>query len=292
MISSRTVRNCVFAIPRWSPGAAWDGDAAYAAPLYPLDNLGTLPLVYVWRSLGCDAGRTWFGGTLDRRRPVRCVSLVAHNLTSVATFELELWDNAERTGAPMYTLTDDIYPPIYPWGVRRWEDPYFFGGRPSDSELAAYRRIRPIWLPETFRAQSWRIRLIDEQNPAGYLQVGLCDVSWGWQTSVNFNWGHQFGPSVGTRIEETESGEPIFDERPQRLTHRISFDDMPRDEVMVRAFDLIRSFDAVRPFTFIPDPGEPQHWLRDVIFARLMPPEPFTRRIGNGASFSWTLKEY
>ncbi|MBN9530512.1 MAG: hypothetical protein J0H82_30170 [Alphaproteobacteria bacterium] len=292
MSVGRTARNCVFAIPRWSAEATWDGDAGYAAAAYPLSNLGTLPLLYVWRTTGVDADRTWFVGTLPQRRPVRCISIVAHNLTSVAEFELDLWDNPTRTGSPMFSTRDDVYPRIYPWVIRRWEDPYFFGGRPSDAELAAYRRIRPIWLPETFRVQSFRLRLIDEANPAGYLQVGLCDVAWGWQTSVNFNWGHQFGPSVQTRVEETESGEPIFDERPQRLIHRISIDDMPRDEVMVRAFDLIRSHDAVRPFTFVPDPGEPQHWLRDVVFARLMPPEPFTRRIGNGASFTWTLKEY
>lgn len=289
---NRTARNCVFGIPRWSPEVTWAGDAEYAAEGYPLDNLGILPLVYVWRTLGCDPDRTWFAGSLAQRRPIRCVALVAHNLTSVATFELELWDNDTRTGPPMFTLADDVYPPIYPWSVRRWEDPYFFGGRPSDDELGAYRRIRPIWLPEAFRAQSFRMRVIDPQNPDGHIQVSLCDLSWGWQVPVNFSWGHQFGPQITTRVEETESGSPIFDEQPQKLVHRIQFEDMPRDAVMVRAFDLIRSFDVVRPFVFVPDPGEPQHWLRDVVFARLANPGLFTRRIGNGASFDWTLKEY
>jgi len=286
-------RNGVWGVPRYTAQVAWTGDAGYWADDYPLEALGYDEPAYVARTLGVDPSRTWLVGTLPEVLPVRLLTLVGHNLSTVARFRLRLYSTAADFDAdtPAVDMTDDVFLQDEAFPIRRWESKSFWNGKPSPEDLVGFRWSRPIWLPETYRIKAFRLDLVDDLNPDGYLQIGVMDVTWGWQVTENYEWGGQYGLKINSKSEDTDAG-VLIDERRSTRQRRVRWSGMPRDEIQARALRLLRQNDIVRPVVFLPDPGAPMEWVHQVLYARVVPQSLFSEEMGNTVGFDWLLEEF
>lgn len=286
-------RNGVWGIPRYTNRVAWSGDTGYWSPDYPLEALGYDEPAYVARTTGVDPERTWLVGTLPEVLPVRLLTLVGHNLSTTASYRLRLYSTAADLAAdtPVLDQTEDVFLQDEAFNLRRWESKSFWNGKPSPEDLVGFRWLRPIWLPETLRIKAFRLDLTDEFNPDGFVQIGVMDVAWGWQCSENYEWGGGYGLKINSKTEETDAG-VLIDERRSTRQRRVKFSAMPRDEIQARALRLLRQHDIVRPVVFLPDPGSPNEWVHQALYARVVPQGLFTEEMGNTVGFDWLLEEF
>lgn len=70
---------------------------------------------------------------------------------------------------------------MFPFGVKSWGDDGWWGGLPSAEDIAGYPSMLLCVLPTGVRARYLRLELLDEGNPAGYVEAARLWVSGQWQ---------------------------------------------------------------------------------------------------------------
>ena len=350
--------NAIVGFPRWTTkttfsagGGAWD-------PVYPVTNLGVLPLAQVARTTDDAIASTRFLATIDRDRGVRLLGICRHNLSlsalqrvslssgpactftvntttnvvSAAGHELDdgsqviPWTTAadlpvstpqiaedtiyyagtvvpavsfklypteadalaetnaidfSDTGSGTHTILgpiiyrsdwEDVWPIVYSDEDLEWEDPACFTGKYSLDEIEGYVWTRPIWLAAIYLTRAVRVEIDDTANPDGFVQIGLCEISAGWQVPANPALGAQYGFRFRSTERESWGGIKTFERRPKPRVARGSFPLIDRNSALGRWFEHLRQGDLVDPFLWFPQPDVPRHWLRESFLARNVDP--------------------
>jgi hypothetical protein len=258
--------NCIIGTPRWTGRATFTGGSWHVT--YPVSNLKRLPLSYVARSTDALAASTQFVATLSEDSPVRLIALVRHNLTLAATFRVRLYSDAGLTELVYDSEVIDVWPVVYPASTIEWEDNNWFTGKYTDEEIAGYVWTRPLWLGAVYIARAIKVEIFDATNPAGYVEVGLCEIAQGWQASVNFAYGLEHGFESRSEGQEALGGEMYFDRRPLKRLARGEIRMLPHDEAMAKGGEFFRRHDKAEPFLWFPFPDTQVHWVRDTYLAR------------------------
>ncbi len=109
------------------------------------------------------------------------------------------------------------------------------------------------------------------------MQIGLCELAHGFQTSVNMAYGYAQGFNFRTQVAEALGGVKYFDRRdkPRKFSGEIPY--LPRVEAMTQFYELLRQYDLDVPFLFFPFPDETAHWLRTVALVRNVDPGVIAR---------------
>lgn len=91
-------------------------------------------------------------------------------------------------------------------------------------------------------------------------------------------YGRTLEPVSRSVVDTTPGGRRIGDRRRATRKMRVVFEDLTKDEAM-RWMDVSIDRDVIEPLLFVPDPGDPRHWWREVFLATL------TKLVG------WTEKD-
>lgn len=261
---------CVIGWPRWTPVVTWSGGSWSAT--YPRTNLGTLPLARVARSTNATLASTQFVATLDKARAVRLMALVRHNITLNGKMRIRLYADAARTLEQYDSGWVNVWPEVYPYSTLEWEDDNYWTGNYTPEEIAGYPATRPIWLGRIITSRAVLVEIDDTTNPAGFVEVGLCEIAQGWQPSYNPAYGYTEGFRFRSEATEAQGGVKYFDRRDKPRVFRGEIQSLPRDEALARGFEVQRQADIDQPFFWFPFPDETAHWLRTAYLARLVDP--------------------
>lgn len=273
--------NAVIGIPSWRSEATFSGGDWEEE--YPVAMLGVEPLSRVARSKGVSLAATQFVATFATARPIRLLGLVRHNLSLLGRFRVTLYADAARTTVLYAGSWEDCWPPAYPHGSVGWEDDQFWSGVYSSREIEGYVWTRAIWLDAPYIAAAVLIEIDDTTNPAGYVEIGLCEIAQGWQVRRMFDLGASYGFRFRSLAVEADGGVQYFErrEKPRRFAGVIKW--MLRDEALARAFEHQRQYDIDRPFLWLPQPAVKTHWLRNAFLARNVDPGLFAYAFAGGA---------
>ncbi len=260
--------NCVVGWPRWTDRAVFTSGGGNWLSDYPVSNLGLLPLSRVARSADAFAASTRFLLTLDRNRPVRLLALVGHNLSLTARYRARFFSDTGATALAYDTGWADVWPPLYTLDSVEWEDDNFWSWTYTADQIAGYRWTLPLWLPQSYGVAAVRVEIDDQNNPDGYVQIGLCEIAQGLQAQRNHAFGAQYGYRSRTVVSEALGGGRYFDRRDAPRVWRGELAAAPAGEADNRWFELFRQADLDTPFLWLPDPADLANAVRHVFLAR------------------------
>jgi hypothetical protein len=264
--------NAVIGFPRWTGVSTFAADGGTAAALYPVTNLGSLPVSRVWRSADATTANTKFAVTLDKARPVRLLGLVGHNLSLDATMRVRLYSDFGLTTTVYDSGWVEVWPEVFTFGSLEWEDDRWWTLKYSPEELTGYRWTRPIWLDGLYVARGIRVEFQDTTNADGYVECGLFEVAQGWQVSLNPDYGAEYGFQFRTQSTEALGGSEYFDRRAKGRVFKGQIGYLPNDEAMSRAFEAQRQLDLDTPFLWVLNPQSTTHLIREAFLARNVDP--------------------
>jgi hypothetical protein len=169
----------------------------------------------------------------------------------------------------------DFWPAVYGDDILEWEDDNWWTAKYLEEEIVGYKPTRPFFFNQAYFAKTITVEIDDSSSSSSFVDIGMIELSRGWQFAVNFSQGAQFGFRFRTREVESESGIKEFERRdkPRRFVGKIDY--ASRDETMENAFEDFRQNDIDTVFLWFPHPNNPKHWLRDTILARNVDPGLF-----------------
>lgn len=279
----------VIGFPRWTQDAAWSGGTWEAA--YPVGNLGILPLSRVARSASLTTAATQFTATLSAPRMIRALALVRHNITLAGLIRIRIWSDAGATVLTYDSGWIEVWPAVYLPADLEWEDDNWWTGKYSAVDLQGANPTRPFWLDGLKEARVVKVEIDDQTNPAGFIQIGVFEISQGWQLTVNPSPGYSEGFRFRTEASEALGGVKYFDRREKPRVAQGEVAELPRNEAMGRGYEFLRQFDTDTPFLWFPFPDENQHWLRTAFLARNVEPGRITSALLYRARFPFFVEE-
>lgn len=257
--------------PSWRGEATLSGGSWAAAP-YGRANMLTDDIAEVARTTNAVLASTVVDVALPVERPVRALAFVNHNASFSGIFRLSLYEDAAQSVLLKQTAWEFFWPEVYAAEELYFWDPRFWTGQYAPAEIANEIPLRPVWLDTWYWVRSIKIEIDDTTNADGYVQIGALDVAQGYQYTINFELGSQFGYRFRTREVEATGGAKAFDLLPKPRVFRGAIDYALHDEAMSLDFESLRQTDLVTPFLWLPHPDEPRHWLRSAMWARHLDP--------------------
>lgn len=206
-------------------------------PTAPLTNLQNRFLAYKARSMDCASDNTQFVEDLATDRGVQVVAIPRHNLSLTATATLNLYDSAMSL---LYAETVSAFPIMYPWGSLTFGDPHWFAGTltAEERELNIYP-VPLLWvLDQPVLARYVEVKIVDTENPDGYVELTRLFVSPGWQPTVNAAYGSTIGVQDSTVESVTLGMASIYDQRTKQRVFNLDFPMVPKNEAFVAALDM------------------------------------------------------
>ena len=237
----------------------------------PITNLQNRFLRRVARSSGLALDQCRFRVRLPQRRAIRGVVLVNHNLTIRARYRMR----AYRAGDERYDSGwIDVYRRVKSWREMRWGDPNFWSGRPTEEDLAGFMRTLVRTLLETIDADEWFIEIDDQENPAGFVEIGRLFIAGGSQPAHNYSYGAELGQETATRVDRSRTGVKYFDRREPTRVMRLTLQDLPEQEVFERWLEVQRRMGLDGEVFIIPDPTDELNMTRRSFLGtlRTLPP--------------------
>lgn len=138
-----------------------------------LSNVQSRDLFSVARSTDATTASTKFQIDLGSSKSIRCLSLHAHNLSSVATVTLKAGTSAgasdvlNSTGNDAYSVTFD--------DTRQFSSHY------------------AVIIDASVSARYWTVEITDTTNAAGYVEIGRVGLWQGLEPTNNMEWGVEYG---------------------------------------------------------------------------------------------------
>jgi hypothetical protein len=163
----------------------------------------------------------------------------------------------------------DVWPAVYPFGTKQWEDPNWWGGKYSQEEITGFTATLTHVLPLNQTCRYWRIDFDDTTNSAGYVQWGRIFIGPVWQPAVNMSWGASLAWETDTEVGKSLSGSESFDYKQPYRVSRYKLEAMSRDEGLANAYELQRRAGIDKEVMWVEDPDATFHALRTRFLGRL-----------------------
>lgn len=247
--------NPLFAYPDRTLAATLSGGSWSAA--LPLANLRTPLLSRVARSADADPASTQWIQDLGSERSIRVMALCRHNASVDATARWRFYADAALTQLVHDTGNRPFWPAYWPTEMMEWEQPNFWGGEPTEDDLAMWP-TPDLWhaLPQPIWCRYVRVEIVDPHNPAGYFEVGrsivapaveavmggLVEASAGWQSR--------------TRAEQSLQGVDFFDARAGSRVVTGTLEHLSTAEGMAMVWERQRRLDIHGELYFVWNPDD------------------------------------
>jgi len=255
-----------FGFPRVTDAfGIWGGDGVGNwLAIYPLSNLGVLPLSRVARSLDATTGSTQIAvSATSAAQSASVLALVGHNLSQAATIDVRIWSDREGTALVYHSGS-----------INAWAASY------TADELSG-----AVWTFVHRFANSGNITvgrvaldITDTANTNGYVQAGFLEIAGAFDVSYNFAFGSQYGFRWRSQVTEAIGGAKYVDDRQHPRIFKGDFPVTLRAESMGKFYEIERQGRSHKPILFVPISTETAHLLRTVMFAQQIDPGPSTMR--------------
>lgn len=275
-------------------GATIRGPAGGWSSAWPLANLiveGDYKGAPARCVMPTDLTKSWFEIEFEEPTIVEMPALFFHTLSLGARYRITVTTLADTAYAAPLLQTDwtYVYPSLYdPEELEFGADNSFAGTLPAD-QLDLYPRHLYAPIDEAL-GQLLRVEIDDQENPAGFFDIGGAWGASGFSPEMNFDRGRDLKVIARDQIDEAPSGRQFAEERDGRRELTVSWSNLSDDEAR-RFVDLSMRSRATRTVLFVPDVDDPAALIREAF--------PATLGILPGARFGWpgmgasglTLKE-
>jgi hypothetical protein len=257
-------------------GGSWEA-------LYPISNLSLLPFSKVARSTNDSNASTIIYGVLPDKRIMDLFLICGDNISETGRLRLKLYET-DITSSPTPSAVYDtgwfdrwevVYEedsPFASWDSGNWWDRTY-----SAANRAKNRQYRDIYIPDGYDVLSFSLEIDDEDNPDGYVQIGLLEVATAIEISPAPQLGAQYGFIGRTVATETEGGGKYFERRNKARFFQGVLPLYDRNAALSTFYELVRLNDIDVPFAFIPDINNRINAPRNIFLARNASIDPFTR---------------
>lgn len=267
----------IFGVPRHTSEASFSGGSWQTA--YPAPNLGILPLSMVARSTDATPASTKFVATFSAPTIIDLVVLVRHNISKAGTVRVSMFADPGMTSQLWSSGWVNAWAPIYGPGTLAWGDDRFWSLSYRPGEMAGMAWSLPFRAVRTatpnpnvpivgYRVMAVLVEVSDPQNPVGYVEVGLCELSQARTMPSAFSVGGEYGFATRSVSLEADGGTQYFRRRQKPRTFSGRFEFVARDQALAFEFERQRLLDVDTPVFWWPYPDQPLHTLRTAFLAR------------------------
>lgn len=243
-------------------GGDWETDL-------PLTYLQNRRQTKVARSASADADDTVI--IMDYGQSVynQVIAAIATNLENDGEFRWDCSDDSGFSSVNADTGWLDVYDAIYASSELEFEDDNWWTGKPSETDLNAYRRNLIYSSDSFFTGRYHRLRLRNTGNAAGYLDIGRLWNGPIWRFDVNFTNGSSYTFDPRSAVEEAPSGAEFFDVRGSKRGVSLSLDFLSKAEAFSRVHDMNTKIGITGEVLVVPDDEDNENMFRQSFLGRL-----------------------
>lgn len=266
--------DCV-GFPRWTADATFSGGGWSAS--YPVSNLGRLPLSRVARSMTVQPAQTQWRGELTKPRLVQIVALCRHNLTLGARWRVRLYADSDDVAPVFDSGLIDVWSQVLGQDEATWDGGNWWDLKYTADYIQGWAWYAPLFIPGQVTAQAFTVELVDTANPAGFVEVGLCEVASALDFPISTAFGSQVGFQSRTTVIEADGGVEYFERRAKPRTFTGAIAAVARATALSRFFEMQRQHDVDVPFFWWPTRESKKDALRTAFLARMQQLDPITQ---------------
>ena len=264
----------------------------------PLNNIKNRLLARVARSTDATFESTQIVIDLGQPRKIDVIGLVNHNISLGGKIIFQA-SNDEDFETIRYTLEVGAWQGVAdgPWLIDtlEWENDNYWTGTLSQEEIDGFTSISISLVQMSAASRYWRIRIEDNQNPDGFVQVGRIFIGPGVQPLINYSYGATLGFETSTGVEQSLSGAEFFDVREPVRVFRFILEHMKDDEAYANFLEMTRRAGIHGEILVIPDPDQPLQAIRKNFIGRMRTLNPLEQTMwmddGVSNAMSFEIKE-
>lgn len=199
-----TENKAFFVTRNWADDSTYTASSSNAS--FPVANLKTEPRRQTWRTTSISS--QYLTIDLGSDQVINTICFVNHNFSQAG--EWSLYGHTTNifpsgTASATFKLENQpFYPSFFGAGeyMAGWGGS---GGVPDDDQLTLMGKTLIHQLDQT-ELRYWHIVFSDPTNTNSYFEIGRLFFGYGFQPTINFNWGHDFEVVDPSRIQETKGG--------------------------------------------------------------------------------------
>jgi hypothetical protein len=185
----------------------------------------------------------------------------------------------------------DVWPAVYNFGDLEWEDDSWWAGTYTQEDISGYTTNICHIVPTLAIYRNWRIDILDDTNPAGYIQLGRVFIGSAWQPTRDAEVGLGLGWETNTISQRALSGTKYFQRRtPYRVT-KFTLNVLDVDEAMSKAFEIDKRSGIDGEVLYIQDKNDTLHALRRRFLGTLRELSPIEFPYSNYGKKGYTIEE-
>lgn len=285
--------NLIVGFPNRSGEATLSGGSWESA--LPLTNLQDRRIAKVARTTNDSASSTKFDIDLTRDRAIKLIALIKHNLSLDTTYRI-YGSNASNFATTVYDSGSlAVFESIYDSLVLEWEDDNFWDGKASQEyidSMNATSNLSLIHILNTvISARYWRVEVVDESNPDGYVEFGRLFLSEQWQVTNNILYGASLGYETNTGVEMSLDDTEYFDVRKSQRNYKFELESYDYNEGHQKLLEISRQLGIDKEVFVIPDPDDTENMTRRAFLGRLKTLNPILYPYFNTNRAAYEVKE-
>jgi len=253
----------------------------------PLTNIQNRQISKVARSTNGDNANTRMRFTTDIARIVSTVGIVAHNLSSSATWRYTVYEDAGYTTLAYDSGTLDVWPQM-PYGTYEWEDVHFWDLTATDEEISYYTKTLVYSVDVVVSEQYYQIEFFDDL--AAYVEVGRLFIGAKYQPVIGMNLGASIGYESATLVDTALSGAEYFDRRDSYRVAQFTLDHLTYDESIMNN-DIMKISGTDAEILYIWDDSDALNLQRRAFLGRLRTLSPISQPYNTRYQTSYEIKE-
>lgn len=248
-------------------GGSWQGTL-------PLNNLKDRRLYKIARSTNDSAASTQFSVDFGVAKLISVFSLIKHNFSMDATARLIASDLSDFSNVIYDSGSASVWPSV-PSAILEWEDDNFWSGVPTREQIEMFQGIL-LWVVPNIGARYWKVTIVDENNPNGYVDLGRLFVSKDFTPIFNASYGLSFSVVDKSTVEESLGGVEHYDEKARVRSVDFSLDNLQQDEAFGRWYRMMLGQGNTGEVLFVYDHEDNKYTLDRSFLGRLERMNPLT----------------
>lgn len=260
----------------------------------PLTKVQGREIKDIARTVNAQRASTFIKIDQLKSSPARVLAIINHNFSLDARFRVRGTNTADKGDDDTYEFDSgwqDVWPTVYPYGTKEWEDPSWWGGKYSEEEIAGYTPSLIYLLPSIKLMRYWRIDIDDTTNKVGYLQFGRMFIGPTWQPTINMSYGASLALETDTEVQKAQGGAEYFDVKTPFRVKNLRLDNLTTDEAMANVFELQRRAGIDKEILWVFDPDDQVHAIRNRYLGRLRQLSPIEFPYFRTNSAAFEIKE-
>lgn len=249
-------------------GGSWNAS-------FPLNNLKDYVVSKKARTTNAVDGSAVVKASLAANYYLECAGLMAHNLSTSATYRVRVFSDSGFTVQTYDSGTLSLYPTgslpevAIPSGSSNSGT-----AKPTATDTARFQKNLYHFLSPALQARYIQIEVFDSTNAAGYLEFGRLFLGRAFTSMRNPAYGRAASRLTSrTDVVEAEDGTPYFNTRRARMSIPFALEWLTEDEAM-RVLDMQALLDVHGEALVVWNHADVAYWFRRQVFGRLNALDP------------------